>query len=107
MAEESEIREVQFMLDGAAASHGWDETYIGEKLDEGMPDNEIAARYWEYRLNNATSLANVSESGSSRSLSQVFEHIKDRAAYYRKRADDELEEEETPNNAVSREMRRV
>ena len=107
MATEAEIQEVQFMLDGSAGTAGWDENRIGDQLDAGLSPNEIAARYWEWKVNNSVSLANVSESGSSRSLGQVFDHIKERAAYYRKRADDEVVETETDNSAFSRPITRV
>lgn len=74
MATEDAIREVTEMLGADAGSSGWTPERIGADLDAGKTPNKIALMWWGYRAANTTSLVNVSESGSSRSLGDIHAH---------------------------------
>lgn len=106
MADEEAITEVLDMLGPNAITEGWTTERIGEELDEGTSPNTIARRYWEFRMTRSSNLADVSESGSSRRLSQLFTNAQSLAAYYRgaETADDPQNQ---PSATVSREIRRV
>jgi len=107
MAAPEDIQEVLDMLGPDAAESGWTNEKIGAALDDGDTPNEIARRYWEYRMSRSSTMADVSESGSSRKLSQIFENAKALAAYYRGASEAENPENQPGATSFSRPIRRV
>lgn len=106
MAAQEDIDAVRRMLGPNALAEGWTDEVIGDALDAGDSPNTIARSYWESRAAATTNLADVSESGSSRRLQQIFANNAAMAAYYRgaETAEDVTNQ---PTGAVSREIRRV
>lgn len=108
MADQEEIDEVRDMLGSSSEANGWDDTKIGTLLDSGETPVAIARRYWESQMTESSDMADVSESGSSRALNQIFKNKAALAAYYRG-----AEQAEDPGNepdnyySTSREIRRV
>lgn len=107
MADQEEIDEVRDMLGSSSEANGWDDTKIGELLDEGETPVSIARRYWESQMSESTELADVDESGSSRRLSQIFKNRQAMAAYYRGAEQAEDPTNEPVHYSTSREIRRV
>lgn len=106
MATAEEIQEVRDMLGSNSAEEGWTDERIADDLDEGEPAVTIARKYWENRMAVSSDLADVSESGSSRKLQQIFANKAAMAAYFRgqEAAEDPANQ---PGASYSREMRRV
>ena len=106
MASQEEIDNVRYLLGPNSEAEGWDDTKIGALIDAGKSENTIAREYWESRMAVSSDLADVSESGSSRRLQQIFANKQAMAAYFRG-----AEQAEDPGNQppgpVSREIRRV
>lgn len=97
MATQAEIAEVLGLLGPNAASDGWDEAKINDLLDEGNTPDEIALEYWEARMAKTSTMVNVTESGSSRSLRDVFTNASAMAKYFAdKNKDDETESSVRP-----------
>lgn len=107
MATAEEIQEVLDMLGPDAVESGWTEAKIDAALDGGETPNEIARRYWEYRMSRSSTMADVSESGSSRKLSQIFENAKALAAYYKGATEAENPDNQPEAGSFSRPIRRV
>lgn len=106
MAAAEDIAEVREMLGPNSVAEGWTDEKIGAALDAGDSPNTIARKYWESRMASTTSLADVSESGSSRSLHQIFANNQSMAAYFRGREAAEDPENQPGNYSFSREIRR-
>jgi hypothetical protein len=106
MADQAEIDAVLDMLGTSAVDSGWDAGKIGALLDAGESP-KIARRYWESRMASTSELADVSESGSSRRLSQIHTSAAAMAAYYRGAETSEDPENAPGNPSFSREIRRV
>lgn len=107
MADAAEIAEVRDMLGSNSDSEGWTDTKIGDLLDAGDSPVTIARKYWESRMTKRTELADVSESGSSRRLSQLFTNAAAAAAYFRGAEQAEDPDNQPGNSSFSREIRRV
>lgn len=102
MAAEDDIEEVRDMI----GADGWGDDKITEMLDEGDSPVTIARKYWESQMASSTTLADVSESGSSRKLQQIFSNRAAMAAYFRG-AEAAEDENNQPAGSFSREMRRA
>lgn len=96
MADEADVKAVMELLGNAAGAGGWTEERVGEDLDNGMTPNQIALAWWSYRAANTVNLVSVSESGSSRSLQDIWNHAIAMRDYFRKLVDGETEEEIPP-----------
>lgn len=107
MATQEEIDEVRSKLGPNSIAEGWTDEQIGAALDAGSSDNTIAREYWESRMAYSSDLADVSESGSSRKLQQIFANKAAMAAYYRGAEQAEDPVIETAGPSFSREIRRV
>lgn len=105
MATSDEIQDVKDMLGPDAAAEGWDDARIDSELDAGRRPNLIARDFWENRMAKTSTLANVSESGSSRQLSQLFTNAQSLAAYYRGAA--AADDPKNQPSATCRPIRRV
>jgi hypothetical protein len=70
-------------------------TYTDAELTERLTDagndvNVVARDIWQEKLAAASTFVNVSEGGSSRSLSQAYDHAKEMLAYYQDQVDQAL-----------------
>lgn len=65
------VGEVVEMLGPDAAAGGWGTARIQADLDAEKTPNQIALAWWTYRTANTVNLVSISESGSSRSLSEI------------------------------------
>lgn len=106
MASEADIQAVQEQISPTAASEGWDSTKIGAKLDTGLTVDEVTLEYWESRVARTHTLVNVAESGSSRSLSQVFDNALKMANYFKDKTG-KTDEEATVRPVRTRGIKRV
>lgn len=69
-------------------------TFTDEELwtiyqSSGLSLNNTAAKIWEQKATNTVSLVDISESGSSRKMSDVHKQTVAMAEYYRKLANNE------------------
>ena len=76
MAEESVITEVKNNLADDAEADGWNDALIGGMLDSGMSVIKITLAFWNSRVAKLSGIVDVSESGSSRQLSNLFNQAK-------------------------------
>lgn len=108
MATQEEIDAVLESFAPGAGAEGWDEARVNAMLDAGMKPDDIALEYWETRMARTSTLVNVSESGSSRSLSDIYTNALKMAEYYRKKkADEDDEVIAKVRGARTRSIRRV
>lgn len=98
MATAAEIDEVQELLGPTASDDGWTEARIGDDLDSGLTAQQIALAYWEARMAKTSAVVNVTESGSSRSLSDIHKHATEMAKYYKGKT--EAAEETAPRRGL-------
>jgi hypothetical protein len=84
MADDSDVQTVADMLPGDSAEQGWDVTRIGTDLDAGLSPNKIALAYYRKRAADTATYVDISESGSSRSLSSVHRNMLAMADLYQK-----------------------
>lgn len=91
MADESDIEDVKDLL---PSDSEWDDEKIGLKLDAGRTVFQVVQNYWESMASRYHSMIDVSESGSSRSLSRLYDNALKQAEYWKSRADKEAEETE-------------
>jgi hypothetical protein len=59
-----------------------------------------AAQVWEIRAGKYSTLVDISESGSSRSMGKMYENALKMAEYYRKKAGDEIADPDDPEPVV-------
>jgi hypothetical protein len=76
MAEPSDVQKVVEKLGATAVADGWTMTRIEEDLDLDMTPNQIALAYWQSKEAKTAHLVDVSESGSSRSLSNIHSNAR-------------------------------
>lgn len=76
MADEADIALVKQNIPGDATEDGWDETHIGTLLDSGLSVTKTTLAFWAGRVAKYSTLVDVSESGSSRQLSRLFDQAK-------------------------------
>jgi hypothetical protein len=62
--------------------NGYDNTRLAELLDTPLTVNAAAAVVWREKAANAAELVDVSESGSSRKLSDIRKNALEMAAHY-------------------------
>lgn len=97
-----QLAELRLMIDEADGSGGWSDDILLALAEPPPYDlRAIAARVWEMKAAKYVELASVSESGSSRSLGEIFSHAKQMADYFKKPATD------TSSPAAPRSMRMV
>lgn len=76
MADESVISEVKANIADDAADDGWNDALIGGMLDSGMSVTKATLAFWNSRVAKLSMVVDVSESGSSRQLSNLFNQAK-------------------------------
>lgn len=92
MAEAAQIEMVKDLLPDSWEEDGWSEEKIGLYLDAESSVNKVMALFWEGKSSRLYQLIDVSESGSSRSLSKIYDNAKQLAEHYRDRAREERED---------------
>jgi len=97
------VNDVRDKIESDAESHGWDDDKITAYLGDGKTANRIAAIYWNRRAQETLYLVNVSESGSSRSLDQVYPRMVEMANMYTRLAD--AEDDSGPSETSTRFVR--
>lgn len=92
MAEAAQVEMVKDLLPADAETNGWNDQKITTYLDAGNSVSKTVALYWEGRASRLYQMIDISESGSSRSLSKIYDNAKSMAEYWRDRAAAEREE---------------
>jgi hypothetical protein len=107
MATPEEIQAVLEELPDNAADYGWDEDRISDELDAGVVGDALYLKFWSKVSASSFGLVDMSESGSSRSLSQIKKQADDMV----KRFQDAIDKSEVPPDLTtgirSRAIRRV
>lgn len=75
MADQSQIDLVKVNLPDDL-DENWSDIAIGALLDSGLSITKVTLSFWASRVAKYSSLVDVSESGSSRSLSALFSQAK-------------------------------
>lgn len=96
MASEADIMIVRDNIPSEALEEGWDDVKIGVLLDSPMTTSRVIRHWWNYRASSTASFVNVSESGSSRSLSDIHRQALEMLKYW----DARIAEEEAPEPPV-------
>lgn len=71
MATTEEIKEVRDLTDGAEL---FTDEQLGALIDSGLSVNAVAYRVWQSAAASYSKLVNVSESGSSRSMGDLYKN---------------------------------
>lgn len=82
MASQTDIDAVKVYLPDGVAEVGWTDEKIGAVFDTFSSVSQTVRAYWIDRVNNSTEFADISESGSSRSLTQVHENYRRQVEYW-------------------------
>lgn len=83
MATTEQIAQLKALL--GPAGFGVNDTDLGVLIDSANGDlNKVAADRWGTYASSTANLVNVSESGSSRNMSEVHKNALNMAAYFRK-----------------------
>lgn len=89
----------------------WDQERVTTLLDEGNSVNKLMSRFWHAKAAETAAYIDVSESGSSRSLSTVHENAVRMARYWddRVKADEDAAQEASTTRirATTHRARRV
>jgi hypothetical protein len=78
-----DIAELRDMLNEPDDTNGWTDQKLSDLIDYWPTLNGAAASGWTAKAARYSELVNVSESGSSRSLGDLFERALKMAKYYR------------------------
>ena len=89
MADDAAVSAVQAQLPDESDLFGVDSSYIGILLDSGLSETKVILSCWRAIAAKSSTMANVSESGSSRDLSNIFENARQMIDVWQARADDE------------------
>ena len=71
MATITQINSIRRLTNGA---EGYTDEQLSEMIDSGMTEDQMAYRIWNEIAASAAALVNVSESGSSRNLSDLHKN---------------------------------
>lgn len=89
MASEADVKEVKALLDGI--EEPWDEAKIGQTLDAVGSVAKTMRAFWSAKVNATYQLLDISESGSSRSMSNIYRNAMEQRTYWDgKVAEDEV-----------------
>lgn len=82
MATSEEIAAFRLLVDESADKLPYDDISISSRLDTASSPEALATQIWREKAARYASLVNVSESGSSRNLSDLHDHALKMAAVY-------------------------
>lgn len=102
MADAADVTKTIEKLSETAAADGWTQVRVEEDLDLGMTPNEIALAHWEYKMSRVYSVVDVSESGSSRSMSKIFDNAAKMVERYQRLVNLENTEDNVEDPAATR-----
>ncbi len=74
MATIEEIEELRDLINEPDDTNGWTDEKLATLLDATLTMNEAASRAWSMKATTVAALVDVSESGSSRKLSDVHKN---------------------------------
>ena len=80
MADPIQISEIQDLMPGG--DEDWDEAKISSYLDADKTVPECLQLFWESRASRLHTMIDISESGSSRSLSRLYDNALKLAEYW-------------------------
>lgn len=99
MAEESDIENVMDLL---PEDSDWDNAKVSSYLDGGKSVYGVVQAFWESRAARLYTAIDVQESGSSRSLSRLYDNALKQAEYWASRVEaEEAQEEEDSTGHIS------
>lgn len=90
MATLEEIAELRRMIGEPGSDAPWDDAAVGVLIDASSSMNAAAMKAWEQKAASYASLVDISESGSSRRLSQLQEQALRMVTYYRNIVEGEI-----------------
>lgn len=100
MASDEMVQQLKMLLGGGSDIS---DTELGNIIDYNSEDLDASASYaWEQRAAKYHGLVNVSESGSSRSLGDLYKNAIAMAAYYRGKKTDGVDDPDDPGPARTR-----
>lgn len=76
MAEQDVIDQVKANISDDASDDGWDDNFIGAQLDAGASVTKVTLAFWGARVGKLADVVDVTENGSSRQLSNLFNQAK-------------------------------
>src|SRR5690242_7393543 len=83
------LEEVKANLPKDASTLGWDDSKIQPLVDAGISLPRIMMDFWNGRAADTHKLVSVSESGSTRSLSDIYNNAVEMLKYWTQRASSE------------------
>lgn len=83
MATLEQIEAAKYKLPADAEEYGWDDGRIAALIDAQVTGNAFLLAYWEKVASDTAGYVDMSESGSSRSLSQIHKNAVSMAKIYR------------------------
>jgi len=87
MATPEDIALVKTQIPEEAESYGFDDATIGAMLDSGLSVTQTIQGVWSGISGKSSSMIDVQESGSSRSLSQIHTNAQAMADWWKQKAD--------------------
>ena len=78
----ADIDMVRDQLPPNALVLGWDDAKIQQVIDDAGSVSKAVLAFWRWRAGQTVNMIDVSESGSSRSLSTIHKHAMDMVKYW-------------------------
>lgn len=103
MAEAVDIASVQDLMPGDDDS--WNDQKVEQYLDSGKTIPEVMQLFWESRASKLYTMIDISESGSSRSMSRLYDNAAKQAEYWGSRVERDKEEAEKEAEKEDRRIR--
>jgi len=82
MATEDQIRQLRQLINEPDDTNGWDDDKVAALVDGSETINAAASRGWYLKAGQFSTLVDVSESGSSRKLSDLRKNAQEMGALY-------------------------
>lgn len=82
MATTEQIQLVKDGLPPEAASLGWTDVKIAAQIDSGLSPIKTIRSFWAFRVAQTSDFVNISESGSSRTMEDVWKHAMEMLKYW-------------------------
>ena len=83
MATDAQIAALRLMVGEPDDVEPWTDAALSAIIDAAASMEAAALTVWEGKAANASSFVDITESGSSRRMSQIFDQATKMAAYYR------------------------
>lgn len=107
MADPTAVAQVLELLGPDAPANGWNDIRVGQDLDNALTPNAIALAWWKSRMAQTANMMDTSEGGSSRSMSQAWQHAQSMVTYYQQQVQLETPIDQPRGVLRSYKMRRV